>query len=91
MTEARCMRCKKQQSMKNTSNVTMKNGRKAMKGECVKCDTKMFRILGKGDSVAGGAKKSKKSRSKKSRRKSGGAKKSKKSRSKKSRKKSKKY
>ncbi len=86
MTEARCMRCKKQQSMKNTSNVTMKNGRKAMKGECVKCDTKMFRILGKGDSVAGGAKKSKKSR-----RKSGGAKKSKKSRSKKSRKKSKKY
>ena len=41
------MRCKdkKGSEMKDTQEVTMKNGRKAMKGVCVKCDTKMFKIM----------------------------------------------
>lgn len=41
-----CMRCKEKRDMKDTAEVTMKNGRKAMKGVCTKCDTKMFKILG---------------------------------------------
>ena len=41
-----CMKCKEKREMKDTSEVTMKNGRKAMKGVCEKCGTKMFKILG---------------------------------------------
>lgn len=33
--------------MKGASEVTMKNGRKAMKGSCTVCGTGMFKILGK--------------------------------------------
>jgi hypothetical protein len=33
--------------MKNPEEVVMKNKRKALKGTCEKCGTKMFRILGK--------------------------------------------
>lgn len=40
-----CMKCKEKREMKNTQEVTMKNGRKAIKGVCVKCGTKMFKIL----------------------------------------------
>lgn len=43
----RCMKCKANREMKNATEVTMKNGMRAMKGECVKCGTKMFKILGK--------------------------------------------
>lgn len=32
--------------MKNEKKVTMKNGRKATKGECPVCGTKMFKIGG---------------------------------------------
>jgi DNA-directed RNA polymerase subunit RPC12/RpoP len=47
MVEGRCMKCKKGVEIKNGKEVTMKNGMKAMKGECPKCATKVFRILGK--------------------------------------------
>jgi len=47
MTEGRCMKCKKQVEIQKGSEVVMKNGMKAMKGECGKCGTKVFRILGK--------------------------------------------
>jgi DNA-directed RNA polymerase subunit RPC12/RpoP len=43
----RCMKCGKNgMEMKDTEEVTMKNGRKAMKGVCVECGTNMFSILG---------------------------------------------
>ena len=32
--QAYCVKCKKKQVMKNPKEVTMKNGRKAAKGEC---------------------------------------------------------
>lgn len=42
-----CVKCKaKNVVMKNAKAVTLKNGRKATKGECPKCGTKMFRIGG---------------------------------------------
>ena len=47
MAEGRCMKCKKTVEIKNGKEVTMKNGMRAMKGECGKCGTKVFRILGK--------------------------------------------
>ena len=47
MVEARCMKCKKQVEIKNPQNVVMKNKMKAMKGVCLHCGTKVFRILGK--------------------------------------------
>lgn len=45
--EAYCMKCKKKQAMKDTQTVTMKNGRKALKGKCSVCGTGMYKILGK--------------------------------------------
>ncbi|MBN3033788.1 MAG: hypothetical protein JW873_06800 [Candidatus Saganbacteria bacterium] len=45
-TKGYCVKCKKKQEMKNPKAVTMKNGRKAMKGECPDCGTKMFKIGG---------------------------------------------
>lgn len=42
---AYCMKCKAKREMKNAKTVTMKNGRKAKKGTCVVCGTKMFKIL----------------------------------------------
>lgn len=47
MPKGRCMKCKKEVEMKNSKEVTMKNGMLAAKGECPKCSTKVFRILGK--------------------------------------------
>jgi len=47
MAEARCMKCKKNVTVKNGKEVVMKNGMKAMKGECSVCGTKTYRILGK--------------------------------------------
>jgi hypothetical protein len=41
-----CMKCKEKREMKDTEEVEMKNGRKAMKGLCTVCGTKMFKILG---------------------------------------------
>ena len=36
-----------EQCLNDTDKVVMKNGMKAMKGECPTCATKVFRILGK--------------------------------------------
>ena len=46
MTEAYCVKCKSKRTMSNAAPVTMKNGRKAMKGSCPTCSTEMRRILG---------------------------------------------
>jgi len=40
-----CVKCKAKKEMKDTQNVTMKNGRKAMKGKCTSCDTGMYKIM----------------------------------------------
>jgi len=45
--EGYCVKCKTKREIKNGNEVTMKNGRKAMKGECPTCGTGMFRIMGK--------------------------------------------
>ncbi len=47
MAQGRCMKCKKQVEIKNGKEVVLKNGMKAIKGECPTCGTKVFRILGK--------------------------------------------
>ena len=46
MTEAYCVKCKSKKEMKEPQDVTMKNGRKAMKGKCPDCGTSLFRIQG---------------------------------------------
>ena len=40
-----CVKCKAKKEMKDTQNVTMKNGRKAMKGKCTSCNTGMYKIM----------------------------------------------
>lgn len=45
--EGYCVKCKAKKEMSDTEEVVMKNKRKAMKGTCPDCGTKMFRILGK--------------------------------------------
>ena len=42
-----CVKCKSKKEIKDPVEVTMKNGRKAMKGKCPACGTGIFRILGK--------------------------------------------
>lgn len=42
-----CMKCHKKREMNGESIVKMKNGRKATKGTCSVCGTKMFKIGGK--------------------------------------------
>jgi hypothetical protein len=42
-----CMKCKQKQPTNNAEIVTMKNGRKRIKGECSICGTKVSKILGK--------------------------------------------
>jgi Domain of unknown function (DUF5679) len=41
-----CVKCKAQREIKNPQNITMKNGKKAVKGTCPVCGTTMFRIGG---------------------------------------------
>lgn len=45
--KGRCMKCRKEVTMKDPKETVMKNGMKAVKGSCPKCGTKVFRILGK--------------------------------------------
>ncbi len=45
--EGYCVKCKAKSVMADAKEVTMKNGRKAMKGKCTKCGTGMYKILGK--------------------------------------------
>ena len=41
-----CFKCGKTTKMKNGGTViTLKNGRKALTGQCVKCGTKMFKFI----------------------------------------------
>jgi len=44
---AYCVKCKEKREMKDTEQVVMKNGRKAVKGKCTVCGTGMYKILGK--------------------------------------------
>lgn len=44
---AYCVKCKGKTEVKDGQVVTMKNGRKALKGVCSKCGTGVYRILGK--------------------------------------------
>ena len=44
--EAYCVKCRSKNEMSNGEEVTMKNGRRAMKGKCSSCGTGMYRILG---------------------------------------------
>lgn len=46
MAEGYCVKCKSKREMADAKEVTMKNGRKAMKGKCSKCGTGMYKILG---------------------------------------------
>ena len=39
-----CMKCKEKKEIKDPVEDTMKNGRACVKGKCVNCDTKMFKI-----------------------------------------------
>ncbi len=43
--QAYCVKCKAKKEMKDPQKVTMKNGRKAMKGKCPDCGTSLFRIV----------------------------------------------
>jgi len=47
MADGYCVKCKMKREMKDSQEVTMKNGRKAVKGKCSKCGTGMYKILGK--------------------------------------------
>jgi DNA-directed RNA polymerase subunit RPC12/RpoP len=47
MARGRCMKCRKEVEIQNGGEVTMKNGMRAVKGNCGACNTKVFRILGK--------------------------------------------
>ena len=40
-----CVRCKKKTEMKDAQRVTMKNGKPALKGQCVVCGTTVNAIL----------------------------------------------
>lgn len=46
MAEGYCVKCKAKSEMIESKEVTMKNGRKALKGKCKKCGTGMYKILG---------------------------------------------
>jgi RNase P subunit RPR2 len=42
--EIYCFKCRKKTNSKNLEEVTMKNGKHAVKGECEECGTKTFKI-----------------------------------------------
>ena len=46
MADAYCVKCKAKHPMSDALEVTMKNGRKAVKGKCPICGTVMFKMLG---------------------------------------------
>lgn len=47
MVYGRCMKCKKRVEIANAKEIVMKNKMKAIKGNCPKCGTKVFKIMGK--------------------------------------------
>jgi Domain of unknown function (DUF5679) len=40
-----CVKCKEKREMKDSHQITMKNGKTALQGICVVCGTKLTRIL----------------------------------------------
>ncbi len=44
MAEAYCVKCKAKTEVKNPNDVTLKNGKPALSGECPTCGTKVFKI-----------------------------------------------
>jgi len=46
MVDAYCVKCRKKVEMQDPKEITMKNGRKAMKGTCPVCGTGVFKIGG---------------------------------------------
>ncbi|MEA3442686.1 MAG: DUF5679 domain-containing protein [Chloroflexota bacterium] len=44
MATAYCMKCRKKVEIKNSKQITLKNGRPAVQGVCPVCGTKVFRI-----------------------------------------------
>jgi galactose-1-phosphate uridylyltransferase len=44
--EAYCVKCRQKRPMKDAQEVTMKNGRRALKGQCEVCNTNMTLMLG---------------------------------------------
>lgn len=47
MAQGYCVKCKAKQEMEDVEEVTMKNGRPALRGVCPVCGTKMFKIVSK--------------------------------------------
>ena len=43
--EAYCMKCREKRTMSDAQEVTMENGRRAAKGTCPQCGTKMTKFL----------------------------------------------
>ena len=50
-TEAYCVKCREKREIKDPQEVTMKNGRPALKGTCPVCGTGLFRMLGSKDAA----------------------------------------
>ncbi len=44
MATAYCMKCRKKVEIRNPRQITLKNGRPAVQGNCPVCNTKVFRI-----------------------------------------------
>jgi len=47
MAEGYCVKCKAKKEIQGATEITMKNGRRGLKGTCPTCGTVMVRILGK--------------------------------------------
>ncbi len=47
MAQMYCVKCRTKRDDTNPQEVTMKNGKKALKGKCPVCGTGMYRIGGK--------------------------------------------
>jgi hypothetical protein len=45
--EAYCVKCREKRPIASPREVTMKNGKNAVKGQCAVCGTGMYRIVGK--------------------------------------------
>ncbi|OQA04258.1 MAG: hypothetical protein BWY68_00433 [bacterium ADurb.Bin400] len=42
--QAYCVKCREKVDVQNAEEITMKNGKPAVRGICPKCGTKVFRI-----------------------------------------------
>ena len=42
-----CLKCRQPKEIKDAKDIVMKNGMKAVKGVCIDCGTKVFKIIGK--------------------------------------------